>query len=152
MTTGITNGQVPTADFRAQLLAARLHKTILDYYPLPTCRLPAIRRSGSSRVSPTTSDDNIVAKGDYMISSNRPSLRYHRLHPNNSSALPADFPATTGVNERSASFPIGAKLELGNAIRLQPHRRRTCREPTGQHTAISKNVDASEGYQERTFL
>jgi len=110
-TTGITTGQVPTADFRAQLLAAQpSYKQILDYYPLPTQPIAGQTQVGLFQgLAGTTSDDNnIVAKGDYMINAtNRLSLRYNHLKPEQ---LNPRFPPTfrrnyTGTNESgTASF------------------------------------------------
>lgn len=107
--TGLTTGQVPTADFRAQLLAANpSYKPILDYYPLPTSAIPGNSTVGlyQGLASTSSADNNVVAKVDYQISSaNRASFRYNHLRPDQ---LNPRFPPTfrrnyLGINESGAA-------------------------------------------------
>src|SRR5262249_30100569 len=108
-TTGITTGQVPTADFKAQLIAAQpSYKPVLYFYPLPTQAIASNTTVGlfQGLASTSSSDNNVVAKGDYQISSNnRLSLRYNHLRPNQ---LNPRFPPTFrrdyfGINESGAA-------------------------------------------------
>jgi hypothetical protein len=103
--TGVTSGQVPTPEYRAQLLAAQpSYKPILDFYPLPTSSLGAGSVTGLYQGPAQTSshDNNVVAKGDYQIASgDRLTLRYNHLRPDQ---LNPRFPPTFrrnyyGVNE-----------------------------------------------------
>jgi hypothetical protein len=113
--TSVTSGQVPTADYRAQLLAANpSYQAILDYYPLPTSPIAGSSVTGlyQGLASTSSEDNNVVAKTDYQISNgNRLSLRYNHLRPEQ---LNPRFPPTFrrnyyGVNESgAASFVHGA--------------------------------------------
>ena len=110
-TTGLTTGQVPTADFRSQLLAANpSYKAILDFYPLPMQPIAGNTTVGlfQGLASTSSSDNNVVAKGDYQISNNnRLSLRYNHLRPNqlNPRFPPAFRRDYYGINESgTASF------------------------------------------------
>src|SRR5262249_2039234 len=84
--TALSTGQVPTADFRAQLMAAvPAYQPLLDYYPLPTQPIAGNPQVGlfQGLAATTSSDNNLVGKVDYLVTSNdRLSLRYNRLHPN----------------------------------------------------------------------
>ncbi|MCX6633970.1 MAG: TonB-dependent receptor [Acidobacteria bacterium] len=108
-TTGVSTGQVPTAEFRAQLLAAvPAYKQIVEFYPLPTSPIAGNTTVGlfQGLASTSSADNNVVAKGDYLISNNnRLSLRYNRLRPQQ---LNPRFPPTfrrdyTGINESGAA-------------------------------------------------
>ena len=108
-TTGLSTGQVPAKEFRDQLAAAQpSYKTLLDYYPLPTSPVSSTVGIWQGLASTSSTDNNIVAKGDYMITDNdRLTLRYNRLRPNQ---LNPRFPPTFrrdyfGSNESgTASF------------------------------------------------
>jgi hypothetical protein len=109
--TGVSTGQVPTADYHAQLVAANpSFKTILDYYPLPTSPIAGSTTVGlfQGQANTSSNDNNVVGKIDYQISSsNRLSLRYNHLRPDQ---LNPRFPPTFrrnyyGINESgTASF------------------------------------------------
>jgi hypothetical protein len=155
-TTGVTSGQVPTVDYRAQLLAANpSYKPILDYYPLPTSPIAGSTTTGlfQGLAATTSHDNNIVAKGDYQINSlNRVSLRYNHLRPDQ---LNPRFPPTFrrnfyGINESgTASFTHSASswtAETRFGFNLVDVQRVETLYLTGQVPAISlKNVVDTQG-------
>jgi len=108
-TTSVSTGQVPTTDYRAQLLAADpSYKSILDYYPLPTSPIAGTDITGlyQGLASTSSADNNVVGKIDYQINdTNRLSLRYNHLRPDQ---LNPRFPPTFrrnyyGINESGAA-------------------------------------------------
>src|SRR5262249_51490500 len=70
-TTAIAAGRVPTASFKSELSPAQPRcKPILDFCPLPTQAIANNATVGlfQGLAAPSSSDNNIVAKGDYQMS------------------------------------------------------------------------------------
>ncbi|HWB83221.1 MAG TPA: TonB-dependent receptor [Bryobacteraceae bacterium] len=83
----LENGEVPTADFKAQAIAAvPAYKAQLDLFPLPTNPLPGNNQVGQyfGAVSNTAADNHVVARADWRITDNDLlTLRYIHGRPNN---------------------------------------------------------------------